>query len=196
MHGLRVLGMLTPEQRRALIEGQFLVERPESWHRVAGLVEQVKQFDPQGRGYFDRLDSALQFDGDIHRWLLDKAQWVAGPRAGVITSGHFGDAHYRWSRANRAGRLPLVLRGGLRYEPRPEYNSLFREYQRRMMGVREWVFIDDSLYAGRTADWARELVLMTGGRWHGAVVAYDGSHEQRKDVHSLYRYFDHHPLPE
>lgn len=184
--------MLRPDDYRKLVMGEF-ENTPESL--MAQYVERAKRSAPGGTGYFERLDAYISRDGGIHRALVDLAAYHF-PRASIITSGGFGMEHSRWSRANRAGVLPLVLPGGLRHKPRPEYNMAFRDWGYRMAGVRSWVFLDDSLYAGRTMDWVRDLVLMTGGAFEGAVVAYDGSHQKRRNVHSLYRYFDHHPLPE
>ena len=191
--------MLTPEQQRALLLGDFLPERPESWHLMSSYVEQAKLKSPGGGVYFDTLDRLVSYDGDIHRALVDKVLEVHGDRPRIIVSGQFGIQHERWSRANRARRLPMVLRGGLRYDNGPHYGSLaFEDYRRRMMGQMDWVFVDDSMYVGRTMRYVRDLVLMTGGRFLGSVVAYDGSdpRDGLPEVHSLYRYFDHHPLPE
>lgn len=174
---VRVLGMLTAEQR------------------IASFVAEVQKFDPAGRGYFDRLDAMLQFDGDTHKAIVDKVLEEFGPRPYIIASGGFGIAHRDWSRSNRAGKLPLVLPGGLRYKTLPEYGRDTSEWRYRMQGVREAVFVDDSLYAGRTMNWVRHLVLMCGIRFAGTVVAYDGSQQKLDGVHSLYRYFDFHPLP-
>lgn len=187
MPRLRVLGMLSP-----MSPG----DRLEAWHRMSEYVEKASLSAPGGSGYFERLDRFVSRDGDIHRAMVRLAHDKFGPRVGIIVSGGFGLDHREWSRANRAGQRPVVLPGGLRYKNGPDYNDEFRDYRRQMVGVREWAFLDDSLYRGRTMDWVRNLVLMTGSAWAGAVVAYDGSRGRMPGVHSLYRYFDHHTLPE
>lgn len=152
---------------------------------VSARVDRVLQEETGGTRYFDLLDTLLRTP-DIFEAVTDVAFEEYGTSVGFITSGRFGEAYRDWQRADRGRRKPLVvIPGSLRYgyrAPVIEHHLLY--------GVRDWVFLDDTLYMGRT------LMKVTDGLHNafrslgGAVVAYDGSHVPFANVISLYRYFN------
>ena len=182
MPRLRVLGMLTPpdKEQAVLLRAMLL---------VYGLANDAEREHGGGAPYFDRLDSSIGQEPDILEAMALTVRRLYPRRVGLIVSGGFGQVWESWARSREPQLRPAVLLpGGLRHKPLPEYGSI-RQYQFRMQGIHEFVFLDDSLYAGRTMDWVRTLVLMQGKTFGGAVVAYDGSNYKHRNVHALHRYF-------
>ena len=152
---------------------------------VAAKVRSVLAVEDGGSRYFDLLDTLLR-NPDVFRAVTDVAFEVHGDRIGFITSGRFGEAYQDWQRTDRDRRRPLlVLPGSLRYGYRAPHIE-----ERRLLGVRDWVFLDDTLYMGRSLMKVTDAMHNAFRSLRGAVVAYDGSHVPFANVTSLYRYFD------
>lgn len=183
MPRLRVLRMLSrDEQETATILRASLLMRD--------LSKDTEAEHAGGAPYFDRLDASIRGEADIFEAMGILTRRVWDRRVGIIVSGGFGMEYEAWARSRAPQLRPvLALRGGLRYQPMPDYASV-RQYLFRMQGVREFVMLDDSLYRARTLEWVRHLVLVSGSTFLGAVVAYDGSRERHRNVHSLFRYFN------
>ena len=159
-------------------------------HAVRDMAQTHEQAVGGGAPYFDRLDASIRSEPVIFEamGLLVRHHW--NRRMGIIVSGGFGMDYERWARSQAPELRPvLALRGGLRHRALPEWAET-SQYRFRMQGIHSFVMLDDSLYAGRTLEWVRTLVLMSGREFAGAVVAYDGSKERLRNVHSLFRYFN------
>lgn len=174
MPRLRVLGVLSP-----------------GGAQVARYVEAVSAVHQGGSVYFNRLDSLIGRDPTVMASMQELVEEKFGSHVSIVVSGGFGMEYRDWARANRMAQPNYWLPGGLRRRGEPTW-SMANEARAHLIG---WpfdvVFIDDSMYLGRTIDWVHSLVLMAGRRFVGSVVAYDGSRTKRRDVHSLYRYWDH-----
>lgn len=155
---------------------------------VAARVEKVLQTEDGGRRYFDLLDTYLRH-ADVFEAVTAVAFETYGDGNGFITSGRFGEAYEDWQRSvpRRMRRPLIVLPGSLRYSYRTP-----RIEPHRLYGVRGWVFLDDTLYLGRTLMKVNDALRSDFRSLTGAVVAYDGSHTPFANVTSLYRYFDSH----
>lgn len=154
---------------------------------VGAIVDTVSYEHPEGSPYFDKLDELLR---DPRHGVFDVmwnvARDIHGPDFGVIVSGNFGKAFSSW--AARSGiRRPVLLRGGLRHAS-PSFYPTYQEYALQG-GPYRWVFLDDSLYLGRTHLFVRRFVLDRRREFLGSVVAYDGSRWGFPQVTGLYRYF-------
>jgi len=143
-----------------------------------------------GEKFFDALDAMVRNETALFPVLVNLAKGVAYKENKhnrfnplFIVSGKFGDVFGEW--AYLLGLDCLVLEGALRQNEivvQSEYGFL--------IGGRICVFIDDSLFKGRTYDKVRNMVESFGGTAAGCVVAYDGGKEVRQDVVSLFRYYD------
>jgi hypothetical protein len=132
---------------------------------IAALVEEAyAEFSEGGRSYYDLLDEKLRVPEVFQ--ALHKAAQTRFPHAVMITSGRFGHDFSNWARASKFESHVIVLPGSLRYNPACKIEPW------RLMGRRFAVFIDDTLYAGRTRD-AVEAALRRAGRpLDGSFVAY------------------------
>jgi hypothetical protein len=127
-----------------------------------------------GEKFFDALDANLQ-NGDIVHEL-----WRKVPDCKAIVSGKFG----RFFMNLYPGYDTIVVNGGLRKGP---IDSL--EYIKDSINGRNFIFIDDSFYLGRTRDKIKAEIEKWGGRLIGTYVIYDGSRVKDETVTSLFRYY-------
>ena len=185
MLGLRLQRMLGREKPEPMSWAE--ATRSIGNRYVAEVVRQVSAVHEGGRPYFEELDRALDWP-DTYRILTDHARALY-PEATFVVSGHFGFGYQMW--AKRHGhRALLTAPGGLRYDS-PDY--LFDWTQ--VLGHHQFVFLDDTLYLGRTMRRVDDGLRRVARRLTATVVAYDGSHELMPRVHSLYRYFDESDIP-
>lgn len=107
-------------------------------------------------------------------------------RKNIVVSGKFG---LYVKRLIELGELDspasfLLLTGDLRHNENIEVL-----YQRGFINRRNFTFIDDSFYKGRTAKAANIFLNQYGSKVDSIVVAYDGSREKPDNLTSLFRYF-------
>jgi hypothetical protein len=147
------------------------------------LVEKMLAEYGEGSPYFTALDAALRVP-----WVFNLLLAEAGPRRDwdrLIVSGQFGADFAKWlNKVSYGSGMPLiVLPGGLRH------GDQHLRWPQVETG-RRYLFLDDSLYEGRTFDVASDVVKRSGGVVVGGIVAYDGSKAGIESVESLYRWRD------
>ena len=80
----------------------------------------------------------------------------------------------------------FLLPGGLRHDKEIPYD-IGRIYE----GM-EFIIVDDSYYSGKTLNAVKKYMESTGAKIIANYVFYDGSRENKDNVRSIYRYYDHH----
>ncbi len=131
-------------------------------------VESVLQAHEGGTKFFDTLD-ALLTNVVLFDYLRDRILGDGPAPFNILTSGKFGWAFSVYAQPIPA--LPPVINfpGNLRHEKLQEttIDPMFRD--------REFVFIDNSVYKGRTVGQINEYVERWGGKITRAYILYDGS---------------------
>ena len=137
-----------------------------------------------GQIFFTELDKAVKFNEEILRKLLDVVK-KRFPDTLTIASGEIGLAMH-----NYGVSIDLLVPGGLRFEPQKINLAPFAS----MIRGRDFIFIDDSYFSGKTVAVIQEEIEKLGGKLVGSYVAYEGSKEKKECVWSLYRYYDHYDI--
>ena len=142
-----------------------------------------------GEQFFDALDNELRNHQDLLTLLHQKARAfeVLQPNypaviggIGYVMSGKFG----LYAREEVNG---LLVNGGLRKgEPCMDLEPLLRYFKEG--GIKDFIFVDDSFYSGKTRDTIAAELAKHGCRIIQTFVVYDGSITQDTAVQSLYRY--------
>lgn len=151
------------------------------------IVLKILKLHEGGRNFFDNLDAAVK-DPDIVSSLYHMIHKTTGVRYCIqISTGGFGRFYSNWIRSNGSDLDDVYLvNGGLR-EGNP-IDSL--EPFKSDINGQDFIIIDDSFYSGKTVDKIIEHVKSLGGNYVGTFVVYDGSHNKREDINSLYRYYE------
>ena len=123
-----------------------------------------------GTPFFDALDKSLR-DPYWYRALLLRYYdcFPTAPR--IVVSGAFGIGFAAWLAESEWGRYmppPLVLPGDLRHGVLPPLVTYFPP-------GKQFAFLDDSYYKGRTYGQIKARIEERGGEVLGALVLYDGS---------------------
>jgi hypothetical protein len=139
-----------------------------------------------GQAYFTAMDKELR-DDRIPRTLVSMAYALFGVDISFVVSGAFGLFASKWTGSNEAYWVPGGLRNGERVVWKKAWHYAPYDDVDISAVPNRLVFLDDSFYKGRTYD---AICAAARGRVIGAVVAYDGSWQPRKDVFSLYRWRD------
>ena len=136
-----------------------------------------------GEVYFNELDRLIKCDTEL---LCNYMLYIACQEntRNFVCSGEIGK---RILKCKHKRLLPenfniVVLNGGLRLGKRVvQLNSA------KTNG--NYIFVDDSLYSGKTLRAAKEYLNQNGAEIAKCYVFYDGSLSYRSDVSSLYRYY-------
>jgi predicted DNA-binding ribbon-helix-helix protein len=143
-----------------------------------------------GEKFFDALDEMMRNDTLLITMLIGKV--LENPKFDyIIVSGNFGKLfkeHCYQHMPKIFSEKVIVVPGGLRNGTKvtPFWNDISVENK-------EFLFLDDSYYLGRTRNVIKKEILEHGGELISTYVFYDGSKIKEDDVYSFYRYFDHHP---
>ncbi len=129
-----------------------------------------------GQVYFSALDNSIQ-----HKIIVDKILSIASEKNTIIVSGGFG----RFFKATYPEKKVMLLNGGLRH-----LKSIDLGYKRNQIKNKDFIFIDDSYYLGRTRNVIRAEIERLQGNFIHSYVVYDGSKFKDKEITSLYRYHE------
>ena len=99
----------------------------------------------------------------------------------VIASGGFG----KFIQRNYPEKNLLLLNGGLRHT-----KILSLEHITDQIKKKDFIFIDDSYYLGRTRNVIRAEIERLDGYFKHSYVVYDGSKHIDKEITSLFRYHE------
>jgi len=137
-----------------------------------------------GEIFFDELDDYIKTDINIIKKMEELMRNRLPPRNEykIIVSGEFG-----LNLINLGGTVDLVVKGGLR-----KGAKINLDFVKKKIEGYKFAFVDDSFFKGRTRNVIKAEIERLGGEFLGTVVAYDGSIKKDENVHSLYRYYDHH----
>ena len=153
---------------------------------IDDIVKEIISVHPEGKEFFDNLDQAVQHP-DIFGQIIELFIKVShGKFPSIIVSGKFGSFFI-----NCVHRYMLLSLGGVYYvngglrEGTPIDSLDYIEYA---IKDREFIFIDDSFYSGKTRDAIQAEIERLGGELVKTIVVYDGSISKDSTVESLYRY--------
>lgn len=135
-----------------------------------------------GEIFFDKLDEMLKFDKQILADFVYKVKTeIENTGIQTIASGEIGLCMHNY-------KIPtdILVPGGLRNGNRILGMDDFIE------PGKEYLFLDDSYFSGKTARIIQGEVERCGGKFVGCYVIYDGSRVRTEDVKSIYRYYDYH----
>lgn len=144
-----------------------------------------------GEIFFDELDDAIRTDDSIIKGLLHLSTVIRSNsifwnenNTRIVMSGKTGYAIKEWGWG-----ADILLPGGLR-----KMNDTPLDFSEQVEDGKVYFFVDDSYFSGRTESVVKEIIECGNGIFGGSIVAYDGCHEKKKNVWSLYRYYDHYDL--
>ena len=144
-----------------------------------------------GEIFFDELDDAIRTDDNIIKGLLHLSAPICSlPVFGnenntrIVMSGKTGYAIKEWG-----WDADILLPGGLR-----KMTDAPLDFAKQVEAGKIYFFVDDSYFSGRTESVVKEIIECGGGIFGGSIVAYDGCHEVKKNVWSLYRYYNHYDI--
>ena len=136
-----------------------------------------------GTEYFDALDAELrtpEYFALLTAFYLKKH----AERPRIVVTGGFGAAYQKWASQQvpdlEVLALPSVNRKS-RLIVTPELPEAFNK---------TYSLLDDSYYAGRTAQEVLRILVANQARLDGTYVLYDGSVEKRPLVFGIYRYHE------
>jgi hypothetical protein len=129
-----------------------------------------------GQVYFTALDKHIQ-----HKLISDKLFSITSKNNIVIVSGGFG----RFIKRIYPEKNILLLNGGLRHTKKINLECIAEKIKNK-----DFIFIDDSYYLGRTRNVIRAEIERLKGNFKHTYVIYDGSKIKDKEITSLYRYHD------
>lgn len=157
----------------------------EVWMRL--IVNKCLAEESGGKSYFTRLDAEVKKRPGLLAEYIKYVTDVAGIY-NVVVSGEIGD---RYAELQRVGEIPdnislFLLPGGLRKDSA----KLASKGCPREFSQKEFIFLDDSYYSGKTLNAVADYVRGAGGFIRHAYMFYDGSPVKNKNVSSLYRYYD------
>ena len=143
-----------------------------------------------GENFFDAIDELMRNDTLLITMLIGKVL-EKEKFDYLIVSGNFGKlfkTHCEYNMPKTLSDKIIVVPGGLRNGTKvtPFWNDYVVENK-------NFVFLDDSFYKGRTRDAIKTSIIEHGGQLTSTYVFYDGSKKKEENVHSFYRYFDEHP---
>ena len=154
-------------------------------HKIFSTVNALLEQYVGGQIFFTELDKAVKFDREILTELIVKANELTDNKAFTIASGEIGLAMH-----NLGIMIDYLVPGGLRHDPSKINLTPFKEH----IKGKEFLFIDDSYFSGKTVTVVKEEIEKLGGHFLGTIVAYDGSRYKDDKVWSLYRYYDHYDI--
>jgi hypothetical protein len=136
-----------------------------------------------GQIFFTELDKAVKFNREILIELVGQTEKFENCL--TIASGEIG-----LSMHNLGVKVDFLVPGGLRHDP----SKINLEPFANKIKDKDFIFVDDSYFSGKTAMVVKEEIEKLGGRFVGSLVAYDGSKYKEDNVWALYRYYDYHDL--
>lgn len=84
--------------------------------------------------------------------------------------------------------IDIIVQGGLRK------NNSILDLSPFIQEGKEYLFLDDSYFSGKTAQVIKEEIEKNKGVFSGCFVIYDGSQSPIHKVNSIYRYYDYYDI--
>ena len=154
---------------------------------MSDIVQKCIEKHGGGEAYFDELDGMVKENEELLASYID---YVASfnPNSFIIMSGEIGQ---KCLEMQRSSKIPMGLRiyvvdGGLR---KSSYIKGMVSNRKEMIKAgKNFVFVDDSFYSGKTFNAVREFMEKLGYSISVIYVFYDGC-KHDFGVKSLYRYY-------
>jgi hypothetical protein len=149
-------------------------------------IENLLQIHVGKRPFFNALDDLIKYDD---RYLLALVNGLEN--SNIISTGSFGDQLYEEYEDGEFDCASIGIFNGKICTERAGIHCVYPGD----VGLenKEFVFIDDSLYSGRTVNVIEDYLKTIGSSIKEIRVAYDGSKKRDTRIKSLYRYYDEHP---
>lgn len=150
-------------------------------NRLDGIVKQMLETHVGGEVFFDHLDDTIRNDKLIIDELINIVPEFTDKN--IIVSGSFGRLFFDYIKLLSLYPKSIVwVNGGLRKNAKVEYDLC--NYKNK-----EFIFIDDSYYSGKTRNTIEDSLNKHNSCITETYVVYDGSEEKNENVKSLYRYY-------
>lgn len=159
---------------------------PELKDKIDKIVSELLLKYKGGKEFFDALDDKIK-DISLNKKIINEL--VKGKsNSHIISSGEFGDLLYKlWKKGEFKCKSMVVVNGKILTGDLPVYNWYPKE---EVLENKEYVFIDDSYFSGKTANKINEFLKKKNSKIKYVQVVYDGSKKKNKGVKSFYRYYD------
>lgn len=152
--------------------------------KMLSIVNQCLRKHGGGESYFDELDGLIKQDSELMLSYLQYAVNVEGIK-NIVISGEIGQIISKLiSEKNISLNANLILiNGGLRKGK--------IAYGKNIPVAQDFkaIFLDDSLYSGKTARAVENFIRNYNGTIVKKYVFYDGCRDRHDDVVSLYQYY-------
>ena len=155
--------------------------------KIENLVKELIQQYGGGKEFFDALDDRIKTVNNedltlsLVRGCEDK--WL-------VSTGGFGDKlHKLYEEGKIKCRGVLVFNGKIMTKDKGVTYYYPSDFD---IEDREFVFVDDSLFSGKTFRVIEDFLKKHNSTIEYISVIYDGSKEKSPKIHSLYRYYDKH----
>ncbi len=152
--------------------------------RILEIVKNVSKTHPGGEAFFSAFDAEIS----KHTGILHDLISMVPKNNFIVLTGGFGK---KMSDAIEKGDLPKVpyflFKGGVRSGNKPELMKI-RTFNDSM--PMNGVMLDDSIYGGATY----KLIKKTFNDFRKlkkCIVVYDGCPVKKREVVSMFRYYDH-----
>jgi hypothetical protein len=146
-----------------------------------------------GTEFFDRMDAVLSSDYFYqiqHDRFMNRYGFLA-PAPTIVVSGKWGYGFKNWAYRYAQWIDPKWVFGGLRHNDLPNIGSpMDLVFFDGNYDGREFIFLDNSCYLGRTRDKIEARIKEAGGELLHTLVLYDGSVEPLPRIEGLFRYHD------
>lgn len=151
-------------------------------NKIDFIVKEMIEKHVGGETFFDNLDDEIRKNINIIDELIDMIPDFKNKN--IIVSGSFGRVFFDYIKLISLYPNRIVwVNGGLRKGKSIQID--FSNHKNR-----EFIFIDDSFYSGKTRDIIDCELYKYSSYISSTYVAYDGSKNKDDTVNSLYRYYE------
>jgi hypothetical protein len=160
--------------------------------KIITAINKVSEVHEGGEEYFTALDKYIreEMSADVLVGLTTvlKSKFNFNPEVdGIILSGKFGKTFSDIINSENLNIPYLLFKGGVRK------GGGVVPIDFTVTNQTNFVFLDDTIYGGKTYYTIRDFVINHGNTVQGAVVVYDGCPIKKEYVTGLYRYYDNFP---
>jgi hypothetical protein len=152
---------------------------------ILRLTNEIVKSHPSGEKFFDSLDE--QLSDTRNRWLITAGLSLIPKNHTLILSGGFGKTVAELIDSGWLGNRKYVLfRGGIRKGSTPIILRHTKDFNKNS------TFFDDSIYGGATFYAIKNFIEKNTSipSPKKCISIYDGCPQRRKEVKSLFRYYD------
>lgn len=146
-----------------------------------------------GEKYFNEIDTKIKSNKELLLSYIKKVIEESGCKNILLSGSMFDTVTEAIKSSDKIDCVLYKVNGNLRsYKGKLlcpiEFSFIYNK--------KDFVFIDDSYYSGKTFKCVKDYINSAGGKVIAAYVFYDGSREKADNVHSLYRYYGNEPRKE